>query len=188
MRFKIHDIPKSGKDLTFQLPLASLNSRMEGDRIDATEPILQPPRFTFTAEPTVQLNLQLEGSTVFAKGEVRAKLSTACSRCADDVEFEVSSPIEMIVKPENVRSSRELDNDEVNLTFHDGKEIDCTPFSEDAVIAAIPFTVYCSDSCKGLCLKCGQNLNQGPCGCAPDVDPEEEGDPRMSIFKKLRVN
>lgn len=188
MRVKIHDIPKSGKDIDFKIPLGPLNARMDGDRIDATEPVVQPPRFIFVQEPEVKLNLNLEGSTVFAKGEVRSKLSTSCVRCTDDVSFEVNAPIEMIMKPENTRDSRDLDVEELNIGFHDGREIDCTPFSEDAIVAVVPFTTYCSDDCKGLCPICGKNLNQGPCKCAPEKEPDAGGDPRMSIFRTLKVN
>jgi uncharacterized protein len=188
MRIKIHDIPKSGKDIAFQIPLGPLNARMGADRIDATEPIVQPPRFSFVKEPEVTLNLQLEGSTVFAKGEVSGSLSTTCARCAEDVQFDIGATIEMVLQPENVRDSRALDSEEINIGFHDGREIDCVPFSEDAVVAVVPFTAYCSDNCKGLCPRCGVNLNQGLCKCPPEVEPESEGDPRMSIFKKLKVN
>ena len=29
----------------------------------------------------------------------------------------------------------------------------------------------CSDDCKGLCFKCGVDLNVEPCRCKPEVDP-----------------
>ena len=29
----------------------------------------------------------------------------------------------------------------------------------------------CSEDCKGLCATCGADLNQGPCGCKPEIDP-----------------
>ncbi|HEY4723433.1 MAG TPA: YceD family protein, partial [Anaerolineae bacterium] len=34
--------------------------------------------------------------------------------------------------------------------------------------------------CKGLCIQCGQNLNEGPCGCA-----NTEVDPRLATLKTL---
>ena len=39
-----------------------------------------------------------------------------------------------------------------------------------------PMVPLCSEDCKGLCLKCGQNLNLGDCGCEDDnIDPRWEG-------------
>jgi uncharacterized protein len=31
--------------------------------------------------------------------------------------------------------------------------------------------LLCSEDCKGLCEKCGANLNEGPCACKSDTDP-----------------
>ena len=43
----------------------------------------------------------------------------------------------------------------------------------------IPFISYsytvgdklCRDDCRGLCPRCGANLNDGPCSCEPEADP-----------------
>ena len=39
--------------------------------------------------------------------------------------------------------------------------------------------VLCRDDCRGLCPKCGKNLNEGPCGCTKD------GDPRLAVLSRL---
>ena len=33
--------------------------------------------------------------------------------------------------------------------------------------------------CKGLCSRCGKNLNEGPCDCRPDTDP------RLAVLEQL---
>ena len=40
-----------------------------------------------------------------------------------------------------------------------------------AFVLAMDTKNLCSEDCKGLCAKCGADLNLGPCGCRPDVDP-----------------
>ena len=37
----------------------------------------------------------------------------------------------------------------------------------------------CSEDCKGLCPRCGKNLNLGPCGC------RKEPDPRFAVLEQL---
>ncbi len=37
----------------------------------------------------------------------------------------------------------------------------------------------CSEDCKGLCERCGRNLNDGPCGCGKQLDP------RMAVLSQL---
>ena len=39
---------------------------------------------------------------------------------------------------------------------------------------ALPSKFLCDDDCKGLCPKCGANLNEGPCECKKDIDPRFE--------------
>lgn len=48
------------------------------------------------------------------------------------------------------------------------------------VLLAAPQKVLCREDCKGLCLKCGRNLNDGPCGCG-----EGEIDPRLAALREL---
>lgn len=36
--------------------------------------------------------------------------------------------------------------------------------------AAVPVQILCREACAGLCPKCGQDLNEGPCQCEPDQD------------------
>jgi uncharacterized protein len=43
--------------------------------------------------------------------------------------------------------------------------------------------LLCSEDCKGLCQKCGADLNHGKCNC-----PEHEPDPRWAALKKLFDN
>lgn len=38
----------------------------------------------------------------------------------------------------------------------------------------MPTKMLCKPDCKGLCCKCGKNLNDGPCDCQKDVDPRLE--------------
>ena len=37
----------------------------------------------------------------------------------------------------------------------------------------------CREDCKGLCPKCGKNLNLGPCGCGKETDP------RFAVLEQL---
>ena len=50
--------------------------------------------------------------------------------------------------------------------------------SEDAYLA-IPYRMLCREDCKGLCPRCGKNLNEGPCGCSAP------GDPRLAVLAQL---
>lgn len=49
--------------------------------------------------------------------------------------------------------------------------IDLLPDVRDAFMAGIPMQRKCSPKCRGLCVKCGKNLNQGPCACSSGEVP-----------------
>ena len=48
------------------------------------------------------------------------------------------------------------------------------------ILLELPTKFLCSPDCKGLCPKCGRNLNEGPCGCNT-----HQMDPRLEVLKKL---
>ena len=43
-------------------------------------------------------------------------------------------------------------------------------------------STLCSEDCKGLCPRCGADLNLGPCSC------KKETDPRLAVLAKLLEN
>jgi uncharacterized protein len=43
-----------------------------------------------------------------------------------------------------------------------------------------PLRFLCKEDCKGLCQRCGKNLNEGECGCET-----KEFDPRLAPLKAL---
>jgi len=59
--------------------------------------------------------------------------------------------------------------------------LDLTDALREEFMLAEPLFVECRPDCKGLCGRCGANLNDGPCGCA-----EPQTDPRWDGLKKLQ--
>jgi len=45
----------------------------------------------------------------------------------------------------------------------------------------LPLKPLCREECKGLCSRCGADLNQGPCGC-----PEIENESPFALLQQLR--
>lgn len=52
---------------------------------------------------------------------------------------------------------------------------------EDVWLAWQP-NVVCKPDCRGLCQRCGQNLNEGSCGCRP-----EEGEHPFAVLRDLKA-
>ena len=58
--------------------------------------------------------------------------------------------------------------------------LDTDALLRDDILLELPSKFLCKDSCKGLCPKCGKNLNEGKCDC-----PEKEPDPRFAVLAEL---
>lgn len=73
------------------------------------------------------------------------------------------------------------ESDSILLTPDMKLDLDELVYSE--VIVSLPMKHLCNEGCKGICPKCGKNLNEGKCGC-----PEKEIDPRLSALADLLNN
>jgi len=62
------------------------------------------------------------------------------------------------------------------------QEVDVTPALREALVLRIPIYLLCREDCRGLCSRCGANLNRERCTCAP----EEVGN-RWDVLDKLRL-
>ena len=97
-----------------------------------------------------------------------------CARCTKPVDGKVSLAFEREIAGKDTSA----DNDD--YIFIEDKKLDIfEPYTEQ-VLLEMPSRLLCSEDCKGLCPKCGKNLNEGECGCVTKTT-----DPRLEILKTL---
>jgi uncharacterized protein len=124
------------------------------------------------AKASYRLRAEKSGMTVLISGEVDAELSMTCSRCLKDIRKEISLPVRLAYSPaeELVRDeekSHELAPEDLNTGFYSDDELDMGEISKEQVLLNIPIKPLCSESCKGICPRCGADLNEKACGCEP---------------------
>jgi uncharacterized protein len=61
------------------------------------------------------------------------------------------------------------------------QQLDLEEAVRQAWALALPMQPLCRPDCKGLCARCGTDLNEGACTCSPEEDD------RWSLLKKLLV-
>ena len=137
----------------------------DGDNFQILEPVTVKGQMV-----NIGGSLELE-----AKGEARLKL--VCDRCLEEFEDMVAFEIQERFKKAENGSGVESNPDIVML---EGDTVDLDALVYDALVMHLPSKVLCTQDCKGLCLNCGQNLNQGDCKC--DTRPT---DPRFDILDNL---
>lgn len=64
-------------------------------------------------------------------------------------------------------------------------EINIQPIVEEAIVLNAEGRVLCKENCKGLCPKCGKNLNNGSCDC--DTVTADIGENPFAILKDLNT-
>jgi len=107
-----------------------------------------------------------------------------CDRCLRPVESDAGSRLELLVveRPRAAEGGeRKLEEDELGVVEVTGEILDTAPLVAEQVQLDLPVHPLCREDCRGLCPRCGANLNDGPCACG---GPPE--DPRWSALAELR--
>ncbi len=103
-------------------------------------------------------------------------LETACDRCAKPISLSLATKVFHTL----VTSLNDETNDELLLVNELRFNLD-ELITED-IFLDLPSKLLCSEDCKGICSKCGADLNAGSCSC------EKEVDPRLAALKQLLDN
>ncbi len=112
--------------------------------------------------------------------EANVKYTTNCARCLAPVSETKIINFSKTVVTEEIELQNE-DNDDYILS-KDGY-IDADEALTEQILLELPLKHLCKEDCKGLCPKCGTDLNKGSCSCDTS-DP----DPRFDVLRKLLEN
>ena len=106
----------------------------------------------------------------------RSTLDAVCDRCGKEFLQDKEVPYSCMLAEE----LQDEDNDEIVL-LEEGK-VDLADLARTAFVLGMDTKTLCSEDCKGLCPRCGADLNLGPCSC------KKEADPRLAVLAKLLEN
>ncbi len=104
-----------------------------------------------------------------------------CDRCLEDVKTPLALVIDREVDLEQTAEGRIEDLDETDFVIGYNLDVDKLIYSE--ILVNWPMKTLCREDCKGICRKCGANLNHGECGC-----DTVELDPRMAVIAEIFKN
>ncbi len=108
-------------------------------------------------------------------GELTTTLHGVCDRCASEFTRAVQIPIHAVLVSEEELEQAE---DEWVFGIHGGCA-DLTDIITTAFVLNMDSQLLCRPDCKGVCFRCGKNLNEGPCGC------RKEPDSRFAVLQQL---
>jgi uncharacterized protein len=170
------DIPVEGLERTFDLS-AELAPRVFAESSEVK------------AGPDVRGTVMVtrNGSDYIAGGELRGSAEMACSRCLKPVTVKLDSEWGMTFVPAHKLSpekedEREVAEDQVDVAPYEDEELDLEPTLREELLLALPVAPICADTCRGLCARCGHDLNQGDCACPP-----EPKDDRWAALRQMKL-
>ena len=138
--------------------------------------------FPLTEEKPLTLILtNLGDDKLLIEGEFSVKAQIPCDRCLTEVEVPIDVSFEKEVDMKLSAEGRIDDLDETD--FINGYNLDTDQLVYGELLVNWPMKILCKPDCKGICRKCGKNLNDGPCGC-----DTVELDPRMAVIAEIFKN
>ena len=132
-----------------------------------------PAVLSYTAAPVGEGFIVNNAGALTLRGTLSAAMRCVCDRCAAEFDREVSYPLDVPL------ASELQDEENPDYFLLEGDELDLEELLETVFILNMDTRFLCRDDCKGLCSRCGKNLNEGPCGC------RTESDPRLAVLEQL---
>ena len=116
-------------------------------------------------------------------GSGQLKLLIPCDRCLSDVEVPVSYEIEDAIR---LDQHTDADGEEI-FCLQDDEFLDVDLLAEPFIMMNLPMKVLCRNDCKGICERCGANLNLGPCACQKSEAPTKMAEALMKALQNTNL-
>ena len=134
-------------------------------------------------EVSLSGDVECRGDQVTVRARVGVGFAAPCGRCAVDVTGRLEA--DLLVVADRRGSDDPVDEaaleGEGAILYHDGLELVLRDPVREALILEVPVVFLCREDCRGLCPRCGQDLNEATCSC-----PKEGPDLRWKALDKLK--
>jgi len=163
MKIVIPDIPEEGL-------VVELEEKISIEGLSVSSPV------------TAHLAVSKTANEVLVTGNLSVELEMECSRCLKGVQQAQDLAVSVVYHPaEEIGSEKHgLHDDEMDMGFYTGEELDLLELIREQIMLSVLMKPLCYEDCKGICPKCGIDLNTGACSCV-----HKEIDPRLEVLKKL---
>ena len=100
-------------------------------------------------------------------GKIHTTIHGVCDRCASDFTSDVEFPLDVVLVTE---LSNEENEDEWVFPL-EGDSADLEDIIRTVFVLNMDSKLLCKPDCKGICCRCGKNLNHEACSCQKELDP-----------------
>lgn len=133
----------------------------------------------------VHLAISRHGNEVLVRGEIALEVGLECSRCLGSFSAALESELERYLE-EGAGGGDDEEEDfaeeEIDIESLEKGVIDLREMIAEQIHLSLPVKPLCEEGCRGLCPRCGVDLNKETCSCTGG-----ETDPRWEALKQLKV-
>lgn len=167
------------------IDLKSIEHETEIDSVLGAEEIdLKPETVRIVSDVVIKTVVKKSDHKVDAEGRLQTDVEADCDRCLEptkrtlNIEFHLA-----FVTPEHFPADKdtEISGEDLDVDILKDDSLDLNEIVREQILLNLPQQVFCKVDCKGLCAKCGANLNLIDCNCN-----ETEIDPRWAVLKNLK--
>ena len=122
-------------------------------------------------------------SDIRIRSTYRGDFEVPCARCLDPVGHEVEGQFDLIFRPLGADagdSDRAISASDTEIGYYQGGGLSLEDVLREQVLLSLPVRTLCREDCKGLCPRCGRDLNSESCTCETAAT-----DPRWSALSDL---
>ena len=165
-------------------------SKLSIDITDVPLGLEQKAELEFTPVPDFPLDFKItdvkaefvyivERNSISLSGSLDAHIAGVCARCLGEAKMR-----ETVEFSEGIPIYREAVERNADAEYYsDGRTLELEKLFLDAILLSAPNRLLCSKECKGLCPKCGTNLNISTCSCKDEPDEFNPFSSLKDLFK-----
>ncbi|HVH31672.1 MAG TPA: DUF177 domain-containing protein [bacterium] len=131
-----------------------------------------------------QVEVDRTAQTLRLRGQLTTTAHLVCGRCLTPYQQDLAIAVEeeFLVGGSPVPRDGALRPEDFVVSLGPDLVLDVTEAVRQHLLLAVPMVPVCRPACRGLCPRCGKNLNEQDCGC----EPVETIDPRLAALRHLK--
>ena len=109
------------------------------------------------------------------RARVEGDFELLCARCLDPIHHHADEIFDLIFRPSGTDAEpgeRAITEAETEIGYYEGSGLLLEDVVREQIVLSLPDRFLCQQDCKGLCPRCGANLNVATCNCVlVGIDP-----------------
>ena len=180
MIIQLNEIPNEGKSFDF--------SRKSGELDEVLKDLIG------TRDYKIHLDVTPVGKSFDVRGTIDTSYAEVCSFCATEFDLRVAERFHELVVCDAHKNIKGFEEDwsphgDVGVTvIDDPTQYNVSDLIHEVLALAEPNQPACRENCKGLCIICGQDLNESICKCDNNTTSQKLESSPFSILKRLEIN